>query len=70
MYVTAFHIFFLSKKASAAVLADPFNSLSVSDLYSVHSLHDIFTTYLVQSSSIIFLPSTLFFAYFNVTLLM
>ena len=59
MYITAFHILHPSKKASAAVLADPFNSLSILDLYLAHTLHHIFTTNCVPSSSIIFLSSTL-----------
>ena len=50
-----------SKNASAAVLADPFSSLSISDLYLVHTLHHIFTTNLVPSSSIIFFTKYIVF---------
>ena len=42
------HFPFPSKKASAGILADSFDSLSISDLYLAHTLHHIFTTYLVQ----------------------
>ena len=54
-----------SRKASAAVLADPFNSLAIPDLYLAHTLHHIFTTNLVPFSSIIFLPSILSFPHFK-----
>ena len=38
-----FAFFVPCKKARAAVLADPFNSLSIFDLYLAHTLHHIFT---------------------------